>query len=542
MSKTVQIRSFPLFETRFTLIFFVQKILLFSFSEAQVTCLQFAIKAVAIHQSLVSSHRLITSSSLLDIIRKFQISELETKITALNDKKQPVTVIMPALTRSASRRALLEEARATSANTSTVSAPAASATSTNTPAVNAPAVNDPAVNAPAVNAPAANASTDGAPTLGETAPLGLMAPANTRRRSEASGQFVAGLSQADASSDGMTARRGHSLRPVTGQFVPGLPQAGSSSNSAPQRTRRGSSPRPRAAHGRHGASSTIFDSPQPDDERGIVEVRNRSEEGPFTLRNQSFAENQGANGLQDQEHPEQDQPNVVDANDHQALEDHGNRHQRRRIGLREWVRQGPRQHVVQEQVQPVNPGRRVGLREWARQGLRHRVEQEQGQPINVDQSQEELDEVPRPTLTSVWRPPVTELPPGENIGLTVEEPLEQGGNEAGEAMEWMEVTNAVEAARRENESGSEEQRMLVDPCTSPTCPLKSNIPHDRGLYLHNGKLNPDRQFQPWGLSNPPPMIWRMARRLEAGTAQPGDFEATSSFVRNHGVVLNAHSH
>lgn len=398
---------------------------------------------------------------------------------------------MPTLTRSASRRLLLEEARAASANASTISAPAANTPAANAPAANAPTANPPATNPPAANPPAANASADSAPTLGETAPLGLMGPATTRRRST-----------------------------VTGRFVAGLPQAGSSSDSAPRRARRGrpapvrrlirrSSLRPQAAHGRQGASSTIFDTPQPDDERGLVRGRNRSDEGPFTLRNPSFAENEGANDYQDQEHPEQNQPHV-DANDQQTQEDHSNRPQMRRIGLRE----------------------------WARQPLRRRVGREQGQPINADQPHEEPVEVPRSTLTSVWRPPVTEPPSGENIGFPVEEPLEQRGNEAGEAMEWAEATNAVEAARNEDKSDSEEQRMVIDPCTSPTCPLTTTIiPHNRGIYLHDGELNPEKQLWPWGLSNPPPMIWRMARRLAAGAGLPGDDQVVASFVRNHGVVL-----
>lgn len=382
---------------------------------------------------------------------------------------------MPAVTRSARRRALLEQARAAEAN----------ASATNAPAANAPTASAPAVNAPTVSVP----------TLAETAPTGLMAPA-TARNSNAG----------------------------TGRFVAGQPQAGSSSNSAPRTTRRRrlapfsrpirrSSSRPRAAHGRRGASATIFDTPQPDGERGLVERRHRSEEGPFTLRNPSFADNEGANDYQNQKHPEQDQPDVGGADDHEAPEDQGNRHQWPRVGLREWARQGPRQ----------------------------RVEQEQGQPVNANQPNEESDQVPRPTLISVLRPPVTEPPPGENIGLPVEEILEPGENEAGEEMGWMEATNAVEADRDEIDRENGEQRILLDPCTSPTCPITTSIiPHDRGLYLHNGELNQEHQAWPWGLSNPPPMIWRMARRLEAGTGQPGDQDVVASFVRNHHALLNAH--
>ncbi|MCJ1423855.1 hypothetical protein MMC29_001740 [Sticta canariensis] len=277
------------------------------------------------------------------------------------------------------------------------------------------------------------------------------------------------------------------------------------------------SERPRAAHGRRGASTTIFDTPQPDGERGLVENRNRSE-GPSTFRNPLFSENNGANHYQDQEHLEQVQPDVDDANGYQTPGDLGNRHQGRFSELREWARECQRQHLEQEHGQ----GRFSELREWARERERQHVEQERGQPIDTDQSHEELG-----------RPLWTEPPPDGNIEDPVEESMEQR-DEAGDAMRWMEA-NAAEAAPDE----SEELRMIYDRCTSPSCPVPPTIPHERGIYLHDGEFNGELREYPFGLSNPPPAVWQMVHRLEAGTGQPGDQEAVDSFTRNHALVLSA---
>lgn len=246
--------------------------------------------------------------------------------------------------------------------------------------------------------------------------------------------------------------------------------------------------RPRAAHVRQG---TIFDTPRPDGERGLVENRNRSE-SPSTFRSPFVSENNGADDYQDQEHLEQVQPDVDDANDYQTPEDQGNRHQDRFGGLREWARERQRQHV----------------------------EQEHGQPIDPDQPHERLG-----------RLLLTEPPADENTEFPVEESMEQG-NEAGDAMQWMEA-NAAEAAP--NESAA--LRMTYHRCTSPSCPVRT-IPHESGIYLHDGELNGELRSYSFGLSNPPPAVWHMVHRLETGTGQPGDQEAVDSFTRNHALVLN----
>ena len=110
--------------------------------------------------------------------------------------------------------------------------------------------------------------------------------------------------------------------------------------------------------------------------------------------------------------------------------------------------------------------------------------------------------------------------------------MEQGDNEAGDTMEWLEA-NAAEAAPDESQG----LRIVYDPCTSPSCPV-GTIRHESGLYLHDGKINEEVQDYPFGLSNPPPAVWQMVHRLEAGTEQPGDQESVDSFTRNHALVLS----
>lgn len=111
-------------------------------------------------------------------------------------------------------------------------------------------------------------------------------------------------------------------------------------------------------------------------------------------------------------------------------------------------------------------------------------------------------------------------------------PLLEQGNEAGEMMEWMETCAANERDVPSLLPGPTE-RILIDRCTSPLCPVPSTIPHDRGVYLHNDEVNQRPESYIFGLSNPPPEVWLMIGRLNSGTAQPGDFDAVMAFVRNH---------
>ncbi|MCJ1464541.1 hypothetical protein MMC07_003154 [Pseudocyphellaria aurata] len=69
---------------------------------------------------------------------------------------------------------------------------------------------------------------------------------------------------------------------------------------------------------------------------------------------------------------------------------------------------------------------------------------------------------------------------------------------------------------------------LFERCTSPLCPVPTL--HDRGLYLHEGRL--PRRYR-FGMSNPPPEVWEMVDRLQEGIEQPGDQEVVDAFSRNH---------
>lgn len=78
-----------------------------------------------------------------------------------------------------------------------------------------------------------------------------------------------------------------------------------------------------------------------------------------------------------------------------------------------------------------------------------------------------------------------------------------------------------------------QERIIVDRCTSPLCPVPN--PHNRGLYLHNGQFQPDEvigMFQ-FGLSNPPPHVWQMMGRMYLKAEFPMDWEAVDAFIRNH---------
>ena len=77
------------------------------------------------------------------------------------------------------------------------------------------------------------------------------------------------------------------------------------------------------------------------------------------------------------------------------------------------------------------------------------------------------------------------------------------------------------------------QPILVERCTSPTCPVPNTIIHARGPYLHTVEPRMEIGVYPFGLSIPPPPVWDMAHRLYSGDEQPGDREAVESFTRNH---------
>lgn len=72
-----------------------------------------------------------------------------------------------------------------------------------------------------------------------------------------------------------------------------------------------------------------------------------------------------------------------------------------------------------------------------------------------------------------------------------------------------------------------------DRCTSPLCPVPTNIPHDRGLYLHDGQPNLRLRRYQFGISNPPPAAWIMFDRMLTNAEQREDREAFNAFVRNH---------
>ncbi|MCJ1263996.1 hypothetical protein MMC22_003867 [Lobaria immixta] len=113
-------------------------------------------------------------------------------------------------------------------------------------------------------------------------------------------------------------------------------------------------------------------------------------------------------------------------------------------------------------------------------------------------------------------------------------PLLEQGNEAGEMMESMDTCASNERDVPALLPGPTE-RILIDRCTSPLCPVPSTIPHARGVYLHDGHVNQRSEIYILGRSNPPPAVWLMVDRLNSGTAQPGDEEAVMAFLRNHSL-------
>ncbi|MCJ1260267.1 Bromodomain and PHD finger-containing protein 1 [Lobaria immixta] len=115
-------------------------------------------------------------------------------------------------------------------------------------------------------------------------------------------------------------------------------------------------------------------------------------------------------------------------------------------------------------------------------------------------------------------------------------PLLEQGNEVGEMMMLMEA-NGSQATSLKMELSSPPpaptERISIDRCTSPLCPVPSTIPHNRGLYLHNDQLNPYGENHIFGLSNPPPAVWFMIDRMRSGTEQPVDLSTVMAFRRNH---------
>lgn len=115
-------------------------------------------------------------------------------------------------------------------------------------------------------------------------------------------------------------------------------------------------------------------------------------------------------------------------------------------------------------------------------------------------------------------------------------PLLEQGNEVGEMMMLMEA-NASEATSNKIEFScpppAPTERILIDRCTSPLCPVPSTIPHNRGLYSHNDQLNPYGENHIFGLSNPPPAVWFMIDRMRNGIERPMDLDAVMTFRRNH---------
>lgn len=70
-------------------------------------------------------------------------------------------------------------------------------------------------------------------------------------------------------------------------------------------------------------------------------------------------------------------------------------------------------------------------------------------------------------------------------------------------------------------------------CTSALCPVPAEIPHERGLYLHDGQPNQRAESAVFGLSNPPPSVWLMIDRVQDGVEDPRDLIAIEAFVRIH---------
>ncbi len=71
-------------------------------------------------------------------------------------------------------------------------------------------------------------------------------------------------------------------------------------------------------------------------------------------------------------------------------------------------------------------------------------------------------------------------------------------------------------------------------CRKRDCPIK--IPHERGPYLHEGKLR-TREGAIFGASNPPEEIWevydRLVYEISRGTADKASFDPVERFVRYH---------
>ena len=71
------------------------------------------------------------------------------------------------------------------------------------------------------------------------------------------------------------------------------------------------------------------------------------------------------------------------------------------------------------------------------------------------------------------------------------------------------------------------------PCTSPFCPVK--VPHNTGVYLHNGLPNlPLPAHSRFGFSNPPPQVWAAHRKIVGGVEGTSEERAlVDAFVQNH---------
>lgn len=152
----------------------------------------------------------------------------------------------------------------------------------------------------------------------------------------------------------------------------------------------------------------------------------------------------------------------------------------------------PVQDLVQEQPEQDQP---------------EHAQDEHHQPIDTDLASEETlaYSVPEESVPS----PVPDLEAGDSIGST--------------------AANAPEAASL----APMQQRIIIDRCTSPFCPVSS--PHNRGLYLYNGQFASSEViglFQ-FGLSNPPPDVWQMIGRMYLKAEFPMDWQAVDAFIRNH---------
>lgn len=102
-------------------------------------------------------------------------------------------------------------------------------------------------------------------------------------------------------------------------------------------------------------------------------------------------------------------------------------------------------------------------------------------------------------------------------------------NTAGDMMAWMEE-NEYEAPSL---LPGPTERIFIDRCTSPLCPVPATIPHERGAYYHNNIPYQGAHRYLFGISNPPPAAWLMIDRLINGTPRAGDREVIQAFIRNH---------